>query len=88
MSNGYDRGARQWNDEVVKLCDRMIDIANRISRLKKVCAASVIQMWYRRRMRERAVDGLADIVLEIKHLPGIGSEFIKAEMSFMSNVVV
>lgn len=87
MSSEYDREVQRWNEEVVQLCDRMIALANRISRLKKVCAASVIQMWYRRRMREWAVGGLADIVLEIKHLPGIGSEFVKAEESFMSNIV-
>lgn len=77
-----DSEVARWTDEIVRLCDQMIEVAGRVSRLKKWWAAVVIGRWWRWVVRRRAVGKWSDVCLELRLFPGVGVEYMEAKGRF------
>lgn len=79
---GMDSEVARWTDEVVRLCDKMIEVAGRVRSLKKWWAALVIQRVWRRFWRRKVVRRLEGVCLEVRLYPGVGVEYMDAKRRF------
>ena len=79
-----DSEVQRWTDEVVRLCDQIIQTAERVSSLEKWWASSVIARWWRGVVLKWKVLKWKDVCLELRLFPGVGVEFMEARERFES----